>query len=55
MLPGLRRGAFLPLLIGISIVLSKSDYTFAASQRDLEQARSFPIRLSRSVFKKYFR
>ena len=30
MLPGLRRGAFLPLLIGISIVLSKNDYTFAS-------------------------
>ena len=31
MLPGLRRGAFLLELIGISIVLRKNDQTFAAS------------------------
>ena len=31
MLPGLRRGAFLLELLSISIVLSKHDYTFAAS------------------------
>ena len=41
MLPGLRRGAFLLELIGISIVLSKNDYTFAESRGDLHKPGHF--------------